>query len=120
MQTSSTMEETWPQEEIQARVEPVTQESMVNHTGVIRDICSSGKRPNLIITQYVFLISKVFAYIFGHGQPEPEGTSAQGSLVFQTTTVCRQMEILPKTKLLSLEHFSYMTESKSMDMVFCE
>ena len=67
MQTSNTMEERWPQEEIQARVEPVTQGSMVNHTGVTGDLCSSGKRPNLIITQYVFLISKVFAYIFGHG-----------------------------------------------------
>lgn len=67
MQTSSTMEEMWPQEEIQARVEPVTQGSTVNHIGVTRDLCSSGKRPNLIITQYVFLISKFFVYIFGHG-----------------------------------------------------
>ena len=47
--------------------EPVTQGSMVNHTGVTRDLCSSGKRPNLIITQDVFLISKFFVYISGHG-----------------------------------------------------
>lgn len=46
MQTSSTME-MWSQEEIQACVEPVTEGRMVNHTGVTRDLCSPGKRPNL-------------------------------------------------------------------------
>ena len=65
MQTSSTME-MWSQEEIQACVEPVTEGSMVNHIGVTRDLCSSGKRPNLIITQDVFLISKFFVQIFCH------------------------------------------------------
>ena len=95
--------------------EPVTQGSMVNHAGVTRDLCSSGKRPNLIITQGVFLISKFFFGLHFWSWMtriwEHKWSSSQGSLVFQTAIVCRQMELLPRTKLLSWECFSYMTES---------